>query len=180
MRGPKSYPGQLLSQAHHLATKESKRPQQVSLRRAVSTAYYALFHFLIDECCRIWIGAGPPAHTIRTTLARAFEHGRMAKACEAFNVPILAGQPFKGKFAQSGIAVPQELRTIARTFLRLQERRHQADYDRTFQLDRQNVLSLINQVEQALSNWERIRNEPAVRLFLLSLLFWERMSKDVH
>ncbi len=31
-----------------------------------------------------------------------------------------------------------------------------------------------------MSNWERIRNEPVARLFVLSLLFWERMSKDVH
>ncbi len=46
------------AQAHHLATKESKRPQQVSLRRAVSTAYYAAFSFshrrILSHLDRIW------------------------------------------------------------------------------------------------------------------------------
>jgi uncharacterized protein (UPF0332 family) len=37
----------LLADAHHLASRGGKRPNQSSLRRAVSTAYYALFHLLI-------------------------------------------------------------------------------------------------------------------------------------
>ena len=39
-----SFPNDLLEQARHLANREPKRPKQASLRRAVSTAYYALFH----------------------------------------------------------------------------------------------------------------------------------------
>lgn len=58
MSTPAALHAQLLHQARHLAIKEPSRPQQASLRRAVSTAYYALFHFLIDEACRIWVGAG--------------------------------------------------------------------------------------------------------------------------
>ena len=113
MSRPKSHPMQLLAQARHLATKESNRPQQVSLRRAVSNAYYALFHFLIDESCRIWIGSGPAGTLFRTTLARAFEHGQMAEAARSFNLPVLADHIFKGKFARMGIAVPSELRDVA-------------------------------------------------------------------
>jgi uncharacterized protein (UPF0332 family) len=37
----------LLEQAFLLLNKESKNPKQASLRRAVSTAYYALFHLPI-------------------------------------------------------------------------------------------------------------------------------------
>jgi len=39
-----AFPNDLLEQAKHLAIREKKRPRQASLRRAVSTAYYALFH----------------------------------------------------------------------------------------------------------------------------------------
>jgi uncharacterized protein (UPF0332 family) len=39
----------LLDQAFLLLNKESKNPKQASLRRVVSTAYYALFHLLIQE-----------------------------------------------------------------------------------------------------------------------------------
>ena len=44
----------LLKQAIQLARNESRKPKQASLRRAVSTAYYALFHFLIYETCKLW------------------------------------------------------------------------------------------------------------------------------
>jgi hypothetical protein len=37
-----SFADDLLEQAYHLANRESKKPKQASLRRAVSTAYYAL------------------------------------------------------------------------------------------------------------------------------------------
>ena len=40
-------PEGLLEQAQHLVKREPKRPKQASLRRAISTAYYALFHLLI-------------------------------------------------------------------------------------------------------------------------------------
>ncbi len=43
-----SFADDLLTQAEHLANWESE-PTQAALRRAVSTAYYALFHLLIDE-----------------------------------------------------------------------------------------------------------------------------------
>jgi hypothetical protein len=43
----------LPEQAYHLGRRERKNPIQASLRRAVSTAYYALFHLLIDEAVAI-------------------------------------------------------------------------------------------------------------------------------
>lgn len=49
-----SFADDLLTQAYHLANKERKNPKQASLRRAVSTAYYALFHLLIDEAVGNW------------------------------------------------------------------------------------------------------------------------------
>ncbi len=55
-----AYPDDLLEQAQHLAQREPKRPKQASLRRAISSAYYALFHLLISEA----VGVGPSAETI--------------------------------------------------------------------------------------------------------------------
>ena len=49
--------GDLLRQARHLATKEPRRPLQASLRRAVSAAYYSLFHLLVDEAVNRMISA---------------------------------------------------------------------------------------------------------------------------
>jgi hypothetical protein len=72
----------LLEQSAHLANREPRRPRQASLRRAVSTAYYALFHLLIQEATRNWKRVQQ-----RPLLAKAFEHGRMKGACDK-NAPI--------------------------------------------------------------------------------------------
>src|SRR5712691_6919600 len=47
--------GDLLAQARSLLRREPRRPKQASLRRAVSTAYYALFHLLIHEATRMLV-----------------------------------------------------------------------------------------------------------------------------
>src|SRR5580700_2215245 len=71
------YPEHLLEQAKHLANREKKRPRQASLRRAVSTGYYALFHLLIHEATLNWKRVDQ-----RALLARFFDHGKMKTASE--------------------------------------------------------------------------------------------------
>src|SRR5277367_3991443 len=71
------FPDDLLEQAKHLANRERRKPRQASLRRAVSTAYYALFHLLISEATLNW---RRPEQ--RHLFARMFEHGKMKSACE--------------------------------------------------------------------------------------------------
>ena len=66
-------PRDLLAQARLLAEKEPRRPKQASLRRAVSAAYYALFHLLVDEASRRLVG-GSNRTALRSSLARAFDH----------------------------------------------------------------------------------------------------------
>jgi hypothetical protein len=63
--------------AYHLAKREPKRPRGASLRRAVSTSYYALFHLSICEATRNWKRVGQPA-----ALGRFFEHGKMYGASD--------------------------------------------------------------------------------------------------
>jgi hypothetical protein len=65
----------LLEQAKHLANREPKRPRQASLRRAVSTAYYSVFHLLISAAVSNWKGIEQ-----RSSLARGFDHKTMKQA----------------------------------------------------------------------------------------------------
>src|SRR6267154_902113 len=119
------YPDHLLEQAKHLANREKKRPRQASLRRAVSTAYYALFHLLIHEASLNWKRIEQ-----RALLARFFEHGKMKAASERqsrecnryFNSkpPVIPGPEFD---------CMRHLAQIAETFLDAQQQRHRADYD---------------------------------------------------
>ena len=68
-----SYPWNLLDSA--VAISQVDPQTQANLRRAVSAAYYALFHFLIDEACGNWIRPEQ-----RGKLGRAFEHKQMSDA----------------------------------------------------------------------------------------------------
>jgi uncharacterized protein (UPF0332 family) len=65
----------LLEQAQHLATREPKRPRQASLRRAISTADYSLFHLLIAATILNWKHPHQRAH-----VAREFDHRSMKDA----------------------------------------------------------------------------------------------------
>src|SRR6266567_7288616 len=49
-----AFPDDLLELAQDLRSLHSEGPHQASLRRAVSTAYYALFHLLISEATANW------------------------------------------------------------------------------------------------------------------------------
>lgn len=83
-----------------------------SRRRAVSTAYYAVFHALARLCAEEFVGVDPSTRTPADyeRVYRAVEHGSM-----------------KSKFLNT----PRELdtiRQIGNRFVLLQSKRHDADY----------------------------------------------------
>ena len=111
----------LLDQANHLANREPRRPRQASLRRAISTAYYALYHLLVAEATRILVREG----RLRDRFARAFEHGNLKNASRAYANP----QPNQLPNLTGGAAVPPDLDVVANAVIELQEARHEADYN---------------------------------------------------
>lgn len=147
----------LLKQAFLLLNKESKKPTQASLRRSVSTAYYALFHLLIQEASSNW--SRPDT---RDYLARAFEHKTMKDAStRAENAKYDASVPPQ---------VVSRLRSVARAFRELQLQRHLADYSNATKWDRIKASAKVNQSKTAFSDWKAIHNEYAAQKYLVSLL----------
>ena len=106
-----------------------KKPKQANLRRAVSAAYYAVFHLLVDEACRIQIGAQHHQSPFRQVLGRAFAHGVMKEACRSFGGGTLKKSVAKG--LPASFTIPGEILKLAETFIDLQDKRHLADYDLT-------------------------------------------------
>ena len=159
----------LFSQARHLAERDPARPRQANLRRAVSAAYYALFHFLIDAACREFLGGVAADVGLREVMTRAFGDRGMKDASNQFqsgNLPkgwanIFAGNP-----------IPSNLRIIARTFVEAQEKRHEADYDLSIRFIRPDVLAIINRVDRAINIWQNLSGTREARLYLISLLAW--------
>ncbi len=132
----------LLDIAVDLARREQAgRPKQASLRRAISTAYYAIFHALAYLCADELVGWAKPWEVF-TPIYRSLEHGR-------------AKETFKRISGRHGADA-----VIGQTFILLQERRHAADYDPSpFPFGRAETLDLIEQARQAIARIAMLTDE---------------------
>ena len=130
-------PFDFIATARDLAGSGSRgRPRQSNLRRAVSTAYYALFHCLANTCADMLVG-GAGSNRSRpawTQTYRGLQHGFVRQRCQ-----------------QSGIAdFPFEIRYFARAFVEMQQDRHRADYDPDISFSRADAVQLINLAEDVI------------------------------
>ncbi|MDQ2802961.1 MAG: hypothetical protein M3Y41_09870 [Pseudomonadota bacterium] len=66
---------------------------EINRRRAVSAAYYALFHLFTED------GADRIAHgssgVVRARVARAYEHAQMRRVCDLFGRNGVAASPLR-------------------------------------------------------------------------------------
>lgn len=127
---------ELLSTAKRMVALSRTRPRQSDLKRAISTAYYALFHAVARNNADrlIGVGANRSDKAWRQTY-RALNHGEAFRACNN-----LLALGFPADLVQVGIA-----------FRTLQEQRHNADYDPTHRVSRQDALAAISTAEAALT-----------------------------
>lgn len=165
-----AFPDDLIEQALHLAQREPKRPKQASLRRAVSTAYYALFHLLTTETAKNW-----KRPSERHKLARMFEHSLMGKVCTAkrneLNVHFSKNPP-----PGPQLDAAKHLHTVAETFVQMLQHRQTADYDSATKWTRTDAIEKIESVKAAFESWKAIRREQAAQEFLVTLLLRERKN----
>lgn len=127
----------LLETARKLANANQRRPKQADLRRAVSTAYYAVFHALAHECADRFIGTGDQrSEAAWAQVYRALEHGFAAKQAR--------------KAREFGF--PDPLCDFGDAFFSLQEERHRADYDPAVSYSKADVEPLIQSASKALSD----------------------------
>jgi uncharacterized protein (UPF0332 family) len=172
----------LLEQATHLGKRERKKPKQASLRRAVSSAYYALFHLLTSEGANALAQNKPEGLTL--TIQRAFNHGDMKTVCNNFvagHVAIIKNQrpgtPPRATRDMITLPLDQRLFDVIQAFIDLQEYRHQADYDLNKQWSRLEVLTHIETVKQAFTDWAAIRTSDTARVFVIALLLQKHWSR---
>jgi uncharacterized protein (UPF0332 family) len=146
-----AFPDDLLNDAFHLAARGGKNPKQSSLRRAVSTAYYALFHLLIADFVLNW---KPKDQRVR--LGRMFEHSKMRNAS------------FKPENS-SPTPVEADLLRVVKSFAMLQDDRHAADYDVAKDWTRADVMITLTLAADAFKAWKSIRKEKTAQDHLLTM-----------
>ena len=172
---------ELLVTARRLATAP---PTDADARRAVSTAYYALFHRLIDAAVMHLLAAHSADQ--RSVLARAFEHRTVKSVCS--RVVDAARRPGTVALLERALGVtiptapvPPELVRVAEAFTALQQQRQDADYDRNpanpFTLA--SAQDAITQVTSAFTDWSQLEaaNPSIAQAFLVLLLTGEPKSR---
>lgn len=155
---------ELLEAAKYLLRQNSNKPSDAAIRRSISTAYYALFHLLIEAATSHLV----TEVTQQAVLARTFDHSKMKQVCKSVKDDKL---PFLGS------AVPDELKQLATTFVELQEQRHDADYNRTRTFAKAEAKDFVMRAEVVFSQWAAVRPTPIAGPFLLLLLVGEPKAR---
>src|SRR5437762_381174 len=111
-------PQNLLHLARELIDRNPGAPIEEDLRRGVSTAYYALFHLLVQEAmARIVADV-----TLRARVARSLQHEKMKSVCQEY-----AGatrDPHTGQLTtKPGYTITTQLRDVSHAFVALQSAR---------------------------------------------------------
>lgn len=139
----------LIDIADELARREPGRPRQASLRRAVSSAYYGLFHALAGLCADELIGWSQPWEVF-TPVYRSLDHASAKKLFQQ---------------ARDGRLLGPEVAAIGRVFILLQEQRHTADYNpEPLAFGRAGVLELVAQSREAIRALRALPRERRLKL----------------
>lgn len=144
-------------------TRGKGRPRPIWLRRAVSSAYYALFHQLCREAAEHLIPKGSPQQRLK--LARAFGHGDMKKTCARIAGREGGGnqhlRPLLDSLKGTGIE------DVAASFVDLQEARHRADYDHLADFSKAVALAHLRDAEKAIQALEKAKKRDQQTFFSL-------------
>jgi len=146
---------------------------EVELRRAVSSAYYGLFHRLTTAGSMFFANGGDP---LQFQAVRAFNHSSMRKVCDAY---IRSPQrPFPPALEHLCPQPPDpRLVGIAAAFADLQDGRHAADYDLAAVIEVRYAINLVTVAGTALADFEQIETLPETTVFLTALLLADRWTR---
>lgn len=169
-----SFPDDLLKQARHLAKVDARRPKQVNLRRSVSASYYALFHLLTSSASSLFASDAE----LRARINRSFNHGDMKRVSQMIA---------HGKWPES-ITLPtmassvnpdlEKLEFVADAFVKLQQARHEADYDLSRTYSREEADDAIERAAGAFERWEEIKKTDYARLYLACFLLYKHWDRE--
>ena len=160
-------PPHLIAVARLLLSAGTAPPTEAQLRRAVSTAYYALFHKVSRAGADRFMGSDSEARAGYALLYRGFNHGRMRSICKSLDVP-----QFKDELRRQlgKDAVSQDARDFATDFATLQDARHSADYDPRAAFSPSDVSTLIEMADHGLAAFGRIDLDEQADILALMLV----------
>ena len=147
-----------------LGNQDQPSDRELDLRRAVSAAYYALFHAIYGDAARLV--APHVSEKVQQRIQRWFEHAQIRILCGRLIKPQL-DQPLADLINP---APSPDLRFIAKSFIKLQGVRHAADYDTSYSIDWDEARLTIEIAVRALGAWRQLQGTSEANIFVLSLI----------
>ena len=135
--------GGFLIVARELIPDGRARPRQASLRRSISSSYYAVFHALAKAIADTLVGSSPASRPNKAwvDVYRGIGHGGTKDACKA----------------AMNVNFPDRLKAFSDSLVRLQDARHQADYDPEVRFSKEDALANLAEAENALAALKAVR-----------------------
>lgn len=160
-------PDELLNYADRLAGNAS--PTQTELRRALSAAYYAVFHFCLTAAADMVVGDALSSTPEYLLVYRSIDHVRLRGLCDQLRGTKPGDIPIKlsGGFG--------DISQFARVTYNLYELRIKADYDPGAMYSPSEVRLAVSGARQAVA-WFVSSTPEQKRVFLTMLMF--RARKD--
>ena len=127
----------LIALAKRLAKASPSKPRQADLKRAVSTAYYAVFHAMAKNVADTMAGVVKSKRSEKAWAHayRGLQHGDAKTACEGVR----------------NLNFSSEIKDCADAFVELQSARHAADYDPLHRLTRAKAILAVQKAEYAIA-----------------------------
>jgi hypothetical protein len=170
-----TYDVELLEAARRLlarrAGQRGKLPS-ARIRRSISTSYYALFHFLLEEVAVRVVGTHNDLRRRRRILSRTVTHRGIKTTLDKVRgtqVDASIEDFLRSPTAAAGpVAPPPFVRNLANVFADAQAKRHDADYDLNRPLSESDARLLRTRARRVIAAW-RAANTAADRDFKRAL-----------
>lgn len=160
-------PEHLIEQAERLIVAPPHGPpRQVDLRRAISSAYYGVFHFINAAVANELVGAIHQQSGRYQLVYRSVDHSALALVCGDLIKPS-PPQRYLDCLPTSGLGA--DIRTFSATTRELQQKRHQADYDPKPRIRTADARGAIELGYEAMTSFQRA-SEAERKLFLTLLV----------
>jgi uncharacterized protein (UPF0332 family) len=168
-------PDHLLDQADRLIMSTGAgTARHVDLRRAISAAYYALFHAVTTEAADDLVGKTHRQTPRYMLVYRSVAHRGLRRLCNDIVKDSLPGR-YSGIAPDSGFGA--DLQFFAAALVELQDRRHRADYDPLFSPTRSNAVLAVQRSKAALARL-READRALRRAFLTLAIFSPRQAQQ--
>ncbi len=160
----------LIEQADGLSASTSAgRLRQADMRRAISTAYHAVFHELVGSVVASVRPVREVSSPVGLRLRRVVAHRSVNVASHWFAgmgvPPVAIADMFPPGFSPS-----QELRTLCKRVIKLQENRHAADYNLSWKVDTRGTRRLVEAAREGVALLRSLENSRQRTVFLIGYL----------